>query len=129
MEERLPKSSILVVNYKYDLRADNDLVEMTKDVEVAEVFKNFPGLGMKFGLANPEENEYGGIYIFEDDTSLEGYLASPILKEWAGNPDVSELTYKKYNTLPEFTKNTIKQNYISGEFIKDLEPVSELALS
>ena len=64
MEERLSKSSILVVNYKYDLRADNDLVEMTKEVEVAEVFKNFPGLGMKFGLANPEENGYGGVYIF-----------------------------------------------------------------
>ena len=61
MEERLFKSSMLVVNYKYDLRADNDLVEMTKDVEVAEVFQNFPGLGMKFGLANPEENEYGGV--------------------------------------------------------------------
>ena len=61
MEDRLSKSSILVVNYKYDLRADNDLVEMTKDVEVAEVFKNFPGLGMKFGLANPEENGYGGV--------------------------------------------------------------------
>ena len=80
MEERLFKSSMLVVNYKYDLRADNDLVEMTKDVEVAEVFQNFPGLGMKFGLANPEENEYGGVYISEDDASLEAFLASPILK-------------------------------------------------
>ena len=126
MEERLSKSSILVVNYKYDLRADNDLVEMTKDVEVAEVFKNFPGLGMKFGLANPEENEYGGVYIFEDDASLEAFLASPILKEWGEHPDVSALTYKKYNTVPDFTKNTINHDYISGNFIKDLEPVALL---
>ena len=126
MEERLSKSSILVVNYKYDLRADNDLVEMTKDVEVAEVFKNFPGLGMKFGLANPEENEYGGVYIFQDDASLEAFLASPILKEWGQHPDVSGLTYKKYNTVPDFTKNTINHDYISGNFIKDLEPVAQL---
>jgi len=35
---------------------------------------------MKFGLANPEENEYGGVYISEDDASLEAFLASPILK-------------------------------------------------
>ena len=126
MKDRLSKLSILVVNYKYDLRADNDIVELTKDLEVAEVFKNFPGLGMKFGIANPEENEYGGVYIFEDDASLEAYLASPILKEWGKNPDVSELTYKKYNTFPDFTRNTINHDYISGGFVKDLEPVGQI---
>ena len=126
MKDSLSKLSILVVNFKYDLRPDNDLVELTKDGEAAEVFKNFPGLGMKFGLANPEENEYGGVYIFEDDASLEAFLASPILKEWGANPDVSAMTYKKYNTLPEFTKNTINHDYISGDFIKDLEPVAQL---
>ena len=127
MKDRLSKLSILVVNYKYDLRADNDLVEMTKDEEVAAVFRNFPGLGIKFGIANQDdENEYGGVYIFEDDASLEAFLASPILKEWGEHPDVSELTYKKYNAAPDFTKNTITPGYISGEFINDLEPVGQL---
>ncbi len=126
MKDRLSKLSILVVNYKYDLRDDNDLVELTKTEEVADVFRNFPGLGAKFGLANPEENEYGGVYIFEDDASLEAFLASPILKEWGEHPDVSEVTYKKYNTFPDFTKNTIKPGYISGDFINDLEPVAQL---
>ena len=127
MKERLSKLSILVVNYKYDLRADNDLVEMTKDEEVAAVFRNFPGLGIKFGIANQDdENEYGGIYLFEDDASLEAFLASPILKEFSEHPDVSELTYKKYNAAPDFTKNTITPGYISGEFINDLEPVGQL---
>ena len=79
--------------------------------------------------ANPEENEYGGIYIFEDDASLEAYLASPILKEWAAHPDVSELTHKKYNTLPEFTRNTIKENYIGGDFVEDLAPALEVVES
>ena len=127
MKDRLSKLSILVVNYKYDLRADNDLVEMTKDEEVAAVFRNFPGLGIKFGIANQDdENEYGGIYLFEDDASLEAFLASPILKEFSEHPDVSELTYKKYNAAPDFTKNTITPGYISGEFINDLEPVGQL---
>ncbi|MEE3233781.1 MAG: YdhR family protein [Candidatus Latescibacterota bacterium] len=126
MKANLSKLSILVVNYKYDLREDNDLVEATKDGEAAKVFRDFPGLGIKFGLANPEDNEYGGVYIFQDDASLEAYIESPILKEWAANPDVSELTYKRYNTLPDFTKNTIKPNYMIGDFINDLNPVSEL---
>ncbi len=129
MKDRLSKLSILVVNFKYDLRDDNDLVDLTSDREAAEIFRNVPGLGIKFGLANPEENEYGGIYIFEDDASLEAYLASPILKEWAAHPDVSELTHKKYNTLPEFTRNTIKENYIGGDFVEDLAPALEVVES
>ncbi len=127
MKDRLSKLSILVVNYKYDLRDDNDPIEAGKNDEVAAVFRNFPGLGIKFGIANQDdENEYGGIYLFEDDASLEAFLASPILKEFSEHPDVSELTYKKYNAAPDFTKNTITPGYISGEFINDLEPVGQL---
>tara|TARA_B100001250_G_scaffold414316_1_gene451916 strand:+ start:1116 stop:1523 length:408 start_codon:yes stop_codon:yes gene_type:complete len=126
LKTNLSQLSILVVNYKYDLREDNDLVEMCKDEEVSKVFRDFPGLGIKFGLANPEENEWGGVYLFQDEASLEAYLASPILKEWEANPDVSELTYKKYKTLGDFTRNTIKPNYITGDFIKDLDAVGEL---
>ena len=127
MKDRLSKLSILVVNYKYDLRDDNDPIEAGKNEEVAAVFRNFPGLGIKFGIANQDdENEYGGIYLFEDDASLEAFLASPILKEFSEHPDVSELTYKKYNAAPDFTKNTITPGYISGEFINDLEPVGHL---
>jgi hypothetical protein len=125
MKSKLSKLSILVVNYKYDTREDNDLVELTRDGELSKVFKDVPGLGMKFGLANPEDNEYGGIYLFEDDASLEAFLASPILKEWASNPDVSQLTHKRYNALPDFTKNTIKDNYVTGDIINDLDSVSE----
>lgn len=127
MKDRLSKLSILVVNYKYDLRDDNDPIEAGKNEEVAAVFRNFPGWGIKFGIANQDdENEYGGIYLFEDDASLEAFLASPILKEFSEHPDVSELTYKKYNAAPDFTKNTITPGYISGEFINDLEPVGQL---
>jgi|TARA_B110000438_G_C15676606_1_gene590474 hypothetical protein len=127
MKDRLSKLSILVVNYKYDLRDDNDPIEAGKNEEVAAVFRNFPGLGIKFGIANQDdENEYGGIYLFEDDASLEAFLASPILKEFSEHPDVSELTYKKYNAAPDFTKNTITPGYISGEFINDLKPAGQL---
>ena len=124
MKGKLSKLSILVVNYKYDLREENDLVEITKDGALSKVFKDVPGLGMKFGLANPDGNEYGGIYFFTNEESLDAFLASPILKEWAGNPDVSDLTYKKYKALPDFTKNTIEENYVTGEIINDLNPVS-----
>ena len=29
---------------------------------------------------------------------------------------------KEYNVIPEFTKNTIKEGYISGEILNNLNP-------
>jgi len=122
MKDRLSKLSVLVVSYKYDLREDNDLIELSKDEDMLKIWSTIPGLGVKFALANPEENEYGGVYLFEDATALEAFLASSLLKEWAEHPDVSELKFKKYQVLPDFTQKTIKPNYLSGDFINDLAP-------
>ena len=124
MKDRLSKLNVLVVRYKYDLREDNDIIELSKNEEMLKIWSTIPGLGVKFALANPDENEYGGIYLFEDDESLEAFLASPLLKEWGEHPDVSELTFRKYQVLPDFTLKTIKPNYISGDFINDLAPKS-----
>ncbi|MEE2948023.1 MAG: YdhR family protein [Verrucomicrobiota bacterium] len=124
MKDRLSKLSVLVVRYKYDLREDNDIIELSKDEDMLKIWSTIPGLGVKFALANPDENEYGGVYLFEDDAALEAFLASPLLKDWGEHPDVSELTYTKYQALPDFTLKTIKRNYVSGDLIKDLAPKS-----
>ena len=124
MKDRLSKLNVLVVRYKYDLREDNDIIELSKNEEMLKIWSTIPGLGVKFALANPDENEYGGVYLFEDDKSLDAFLASPLLKEWGEHPDVSELTFRKYQVLPDFTLKTIKPNYISGDFINDLAPKS-----
>ena len=123
MNDRLSKLNILVVTYKYDLREDNDLIELTKDESVLQTWSTIPGLGVKFALANTDENEFGGVYLFEDSDSLEAFLASPLLKDWSEHPDVSELTFKKYQALSDLSLSTIKQGYLSGDFIKDLAPV------
>ena len=43
MKDRLSKLAILGVNYRYDLRDDNDPIEASKDEEVAAVFRDVPG--------------------------------------------------------------------------------------
>ena len=123
MNDRLSKLNILVVTYKYDLREDNDLIELTKDESVLQTWSTIPGLGVKFALANTDENEFGGVYLFEDSESLDAFLASPLLKDWSEHPDVSELTFKRYQTLSDLSLSTIKQDYLSGDFIEDLAPV------
>jgi|TARA_B100001093_G_C26393501_1_gene828137 hypothetical protein len=124
MNKQLSKLNILVVSYKYDLREDNDLIELSKDEDMLQVWNTIPGLGVKFALANTEENEYGGVYLFEDGVALEAFLESPLLKEWGEHPDVSDLKFKKYQVLPDFTQATIKPDYISGNFINDLAPIN-----
>jgi len=124
VKDRLSKLSILVVRYKYDLREDNDLVELSKDEAMLKIWSTIPGLGIKFALANPEENEYGGVYLFENEGALEAFLASPLLKEWGEHPDVSDLTFKKYQALPDLTLATVKPGYVSGDVIKDLAPMA-----
>ena len=120
----MSKLSILVVRYKYDLREDNDLVELSKDEAMLKIWSTIPGLGIKLALANPEENEYGGVYLFENEGALEAFLASPLLKEWGEHPDVSDLTFKKYQALPDLTLATVKPGYVSGDVIKDLAPMA-----
>ena len=124
MKDRLSKLSVLVVRYKYDLRADNDLLELAQDDSMLKTWSSIPGLGVKFALANPDANEYGGVYLFEDSAALEAFLASPLLTEWGAHPDVSELTYNRYQVFPEFTLKTMKPDYIHGDFIKDLAPAA-----
>ncbi len=41
MKDRLSKLAILVVNYRYDLRDDNDPIEASKDEEVARYSETF----------------------------------------------------------------------------------------
>ena len=40
MKDRLSKLSVLVVSYKYDLREDNDLIELSKDEDVLKIWKH-----------------------------------------------------------------------------------------
>ena len=124
MKDRLSKLSVLVVSYKYDFRADNDLLELAQDDSMLKTWISIPGLGVKFALANPDANEYGGVYLFEDSAALEAFLASPLLTEWGAHPDVSELTYDRYQVFPDFTLKTMKPDYIHGDFIKDLAPAA-----
>ena len=43
--------------------------------------------------------------MFVNDASMETFVASPILREISGHPDVRDLTYRKYNAAPDLTKN------------------------
>lgn len=59
---------------------------------MAPQFVEVPGLLAKTWLADEATNTYGGVYFFADRTSVDAYLASPIVQALHANPHFSGIT-------------------------------------
>jgi hypothetical protein len=70
---------------------------------VAQTIADVPGLVWKVSLLNERECEAGGIYLFQDEQSLVGYLSGPIVSQIKSLPQLREISAKWYETMPEVT--------------------------
>lgn len=73
---------------------------------LAPRFGQTPGLISKIWLADPEANSYGGVYLFEDRDSLEGYRGSEVVAAIRANPRFADVSIRAYETLEEATAMT-----------------------
>ena len=62
-----------------------------------------PGHRWTIFLMNENENEAGGIYLFEDEASLGAFLEGPIVAGVSSNPALSDITVKTFGILDEPT--------------------------
>lgn len=77
---------ILQVNY----RLDGTLAEYKEENQpYAEPIAQTPGLRWKVWLVNEQTKEAGGIYLFESDVALQGFLNGPIGAELKSDPTAS----------------------------------------
>jgi len=77
---------ILQVNY----RLEGTLAEYKEENQpYAEPIAQTPGLRWKVWLVNEETKEAGGIYLFESDAALQGFLNGPIGAELESDPTAS----------------------------------------
>ncbi len=77
---------ILQINY----RLEGTLAEyMQANQPYAEPIAQVPGLRWKVWLVNETTKEAGGIYLFESDAALQGFLNGPIAAEIKGDPTAS----------------------------------------
>lgn len=97
---------ILQVNFKFKIPRP----ELEKFfLEVAPRFGpsgDVKGLLWKIWLVNEAEKSSAGIYLFEDDASVETFLKGEIVAELKSNPAVSDVEAKVFDILPEPTKIT-----------------------
>ena len=92
-------------------------INFTIKVRTPELFKAFQkqaprfgpdgdvkGLKWKIWLLNESDNSSGGIYLFEDQGSVDAYLEGDIVKMIKNSPALSNIEIKVFNFIPELTK-------------------------
>ena len=89
---------ILQINFQLSVSA--------KDYEqacspAAQPIADTRGLRWKVWLWNPEEREGGGIYLFDDEASVQGYLAGPIIGGLKSNAAISDVSVRIFGIAEE----------------------------
>lgn len=94
---------ILQLNFRFGVpRADYEGAVSPLASDFAEV----PGLLWKIWLMNEAESEAGGIYLFEDESSLTAYLEGPLASAVKSHPALSDLSAKQFDVMEKLTSIT-----------------------
>jgi hypothetical protein len=88
--------TILQINYRYHIPR-NEFETMVSPIvhDIAKV----SGLRWKVWLINEEENEAGGLYLFDDESQAKMYLESPIIAGLREHPSISDVRIKRFNIM------------------------------
>jgi Putative mono-oxygenase ydhR len=73
---------------------------------LADKFAKVSGLIWKIWILNEEKSEAGGIYLFEDQTSLDNFLAGPLAKTVTSHPALSNFSVKQFAIMTGITETT-----------------------
>jgi hypothetical protein len=73
---------------------------------LADKFANLPGLKWKVWILNAENSEAGGIYMFDNQASVDEYLAGPLAKIVTTHPALSNFSVKQFAIMKDITKIT-----------------------
>ena len=87
---------ILQINFKYSGSA----AQLSADfAPAAQPIADTPGLRWKVWILNEEARESGGIYLFDDEASVQGYLSGPIVASVGAHPALSDISVKVFGVL------------------------------
>ena len=96
-------SRILQLNFKFSVSR----TEYEEAVSpLAEGVAAAPGVRWKIWLMNEAGSEAGGIYLFEDEASLDAYLGGPIVAQVTSHPALSDFSVKQFDVMEEQTAIT-----------------------
>jgi rhodanese-related sulfurtransferase len=94
---------ILQINFKFNISAAD--YEQANE-PYGSLVAALPGLVWKIWLMNEDSQEAGGLYLFEDDTSLQTFMDGPIVASLQDNPELMNLSIKPFGVLEKLTAET-----------------------
>lgn len=94
---------IMQLNFKFSVTG----AEYEQAVSpLADQFAAVDGLRWKIWMINEAEGEAGGIYMFEDEASLNALLEGPLAAQVIGHPALSEFSVKQFDVMEKVTAIT-----------------------
>jgi hypothetical protein len=94
---------LLQVNFKF--HTSQAIYEQTV-APLASAMAAVPGLRWKIWLMNEAEGEAGGIYLFEDQASVQAFLGGPLVAQVTRHPALSDFTVKHFEVMAAVTTLT-----------------------
>ncbi len=73
---------------------------------LGEEFAALPGLRWKIWMINESQSEAGGIYLFEDEGSVQNFLEGPLAAQVTGHPALSDFSVKQFDVMEDMTTIT-----------------------
>jgi hypothetical protein len=104
---------MLIIDFKLDMTT-GEYEQLGQ--AVAHDIARVPGLIRKTWIWNPHTQEAGGVYLFDDQDSLERYLTGPIVEQLRRLKQVRELRARPFDILqqPSSVTRGIQQPALSG---------------
>jgi len=90
--------SILLIEFNYSFSKEEYEEAAT---QLAPLFAELTGLRWKIWIMNEAESLAGGIYMFEDEDSVQDYLNGPLAAQVKSHPSLSNLTAKVFQVMAE----------------------------
>ena len=97
-------SRIMQLNFKFSVTGS----EYEQAVSpLASQFAEVAGLRWKIWMINEAEGEAGGIYMFENEASLNAFLGGPLAAQVTGHPALSDFSVKQFDVMEKLTAITL----------------------
>jgi hypothetical protein len=91
---------ILQINFKFKVSG----AEYEQAVSpLANEFAAVAGLHWKIWIINEIDREAGGIFLFNDETSVNAFLKGPLAAQVTSHPALGDFSVKQFNILEEAT--------------------------
>ena len=94
---------IMQLNFRFSVSA----AEYESAVSpLADQFADVPGFRWKIWMINEAEGEAGGIYLFDDEASVQSFLEGQLAAQVTTHPALGDFSVKQFDVMEDVTAIT-----------------------